>query len=274
MTHTVSFPRLGLEFDISRIAFTVLGKNIYWYAIIIITGFLLGALFVARSAKKRGINPEHIWDIALYGLVFGIIGARIYYVLFDLDTIRDNFLNIFKVWEGGLAIYGAIIAAVITAYVYCKRHKLPVLKVFDLCSPGLLIGQAIGRWGNFVNAEVYGGETGLPWGMSIDGGQSVHPLFLYESLWNTLGLVIILLIRDKIKTNGKVFFFYVLWYGFGRLLLEGMRQSKYILYLSGGLGISQVVACIGILAGIAGLVFLKNKSQTVEVSKTKTQTNN
>ncbi|MBS7298201.1 MAG: prolipoprotein diacylglyceryl transferase [Eubacteriales bacterium] len=274
MKHNIAFPKLGLDFEINRIAFSVFGKPIYWYAIIIVTGFLLAAAFVARSAKKRGINPENIWDIALYGLVFGLVGARIYYVIFDFDTIRDNFWNIFKVWEGGLAIYGAIIAAVITAYVYSKRHKLPVLRIFDLCCQGLFIGQSIGRWGNFVNAEVYGGETSLLWGMSIDGANPVHPLFLYESLWNALGFIIVLFIRDRIKTDGKVFSFYILWYSFGRLLLEGMRQSEYILYLAGNVGISQVVAGIGILVGISGLVFLGKRSQRVEVSDNETESQN
>lgn len=266
MTHNIAFPKLGLDFEINRVAFSVFGKPIYWYAIIIIAGFLLGAAFVAHSAKKRDINPESIWDIALYGLIFGLIGARIYYVLFDLDTIKSNILNVFKVWEGGLAIYGAIIAAVITAYVYCKRHKLPVLKIFDLCCQGLFIGQAVGRWGNFVNAEVYGKETALSWGMSINGGDPVHPLFLYESLWNVIGFLIVLLIRDRIKTDGKIFSFYILWYGVGRFFLEGMRQSEYVLYLTDGIGISQVVACVGVLLGLGGLVFLRNGSQSVELS--------
>ena len=274
MTHNIAFPKLGLDFEISRVAFSVFGKPIYWYAIIIVAGFLLGATFVARSAKKRGLDPENIWDIALYGLIFGLVGARIYYVLFDLDTIKDSIWNFFKIWEGGIAIYGAIIAAVITCYVYCRRHKLPVLKMFDFCCQGLFIGQAIGRWGNFVNAEVYGGETSLPWGMSIDGADAVHPLFLYESLWNALGFLIVLLVRDRIKTDGKIFSFYILWYSFGRLLLEGMRQSEYILFLAGNVGISQVVAGIGILAGAMGLLFLKNKSQAVEVLEKDTDSEN
>ena len=265
MTHNIAFPALGLDFEINRVAFTVFGKNIYWYALIIITGFLLGAVFTAISARKKGIKTEYIWDIALYGLIFGLIGARIYYVIFDFDSVRGSFWNVFKIWEGGIAIYGAIIAAVITAYVYCRKKSLPTLRIFDLCCQGLLIGQAVGRWGNFVNAEVYGGVTSLPWGMAIDGGAPVHPLFLYESLWNVLGLIIILLFRNRVKTDGKVFSFYILWYSFGRLLLEGMRQNQYILKITENIGISQVVAIIGIICGISGLVFLKNKAQTVEV---------
>lgn len=262
MTNVISFPGLGLEFNVNRIAFTVLGKDIFWYAIIILTGFLLGSGFVAARAKKKGVNPEAIWDIALYGLLFGIIGARLYYIIFDFDSVKGSILNVFKIWEGGLAIYGGIIAAVITAYVYCRKKELNVLSIFDLCCQGLFIGQSIGRWGNFVNAEVYGRETNLPWGMSINGDAAVHPLFLYESLWNVLGLIIAVNFANRNKIDGRVFFFYILWYSLGRLMLEGMRQTQYILYaVEGIVGISQIVAGIGIIVGIVGLVSLSKRAE-------------
>lgn len=267
MVNNISFPGLGIYADISRIAFSVFGKPIYWYAIIIITGFILGTLFVMLSAKKRGVNPDNILDIALYGLIFGLIGARIYYVIFDPDCLDGNILNVFKIWEGGIAIYGAIIAAIITAYVYCRKKGLDILKIFDLCVQGLFIGQAVGRWGNFVNAEVYGGETSLPWGMSINGSSPVHPLFIYESLWNVLGFILVLLFRNRVKTNGRIFFFYIFWYSLGRLFLEGMRQSEYMLMLTDNIGISQAVAFVGIIAGICGMVFVKNKAETVDSSE-------
>ena len=260
MINSISFPKLGIFLNVNRVAFTVLGKPIFWYAIIIVTGFLLGTLFVMRSAKKRGGNPENFLDIALYGLIFGLIGARLYYVIFDPDCLDGNILNIFKIWEGGIAIYGAIIAAVITAYVYCRRHKLAILPTFDLCVQGLFIGQAIGRWGNFVNAEVYGGETALPWGMSINGNTPVHPLFIYESLWNVLGFILVLIYRNRVKNDGRIFFFYIFWYSLGRLFLEGMRQSEYMLMLTDNIGISQAVALLGIIVGIAGRVCLSIKT--------------
>ncbi len=272
MINNISFPKLGLSFDINRVAFSIFNKEIYWYAIIIITGFLLASLFVAQSARKKGIRTEYIWDIALYGLVFGIIGARIYYCIFDFDTIRYNFWNIFKVWEGGLAIYGAIISAIITAYIYCRIKKLNVLEIFDLACQGLLIGQAVGRWGNFVNAEVFGTATSLPWGMSINDSLARHPLFLYESLWNVLGLVIILVFRKKVKTNGLIFFFYIAWYSFGRFFLEGMREAEFILKVTQTVGISQVVAVIGVLCGVIGTVILKIKSKPVEAEKIREET--
>lgn len=255
MINSISFPRLGLSFDINRVAFTVFGKEIFWYALIILTGYVLAVAYCAKRAPRRGVSSDAILDIALYGLIFGLVGARLYYVIFDFDSVRGSILNVFKVWEGGLAIYGGIIGAVATAFVYCRKKSLPTLKVFDLCSPGLLIGQAIGRWGNFVNAEVYGGATSLPWGMSINGGECVHPLFLYESLWNALGFALTHFLGRKNHPDGVIFFFYIAWYSTGRLMLEGMRRSEYILYLiDGRLGISQAVAACGIIVGVVGLV--------------------
>ena len=246
--NTISFEKLGISLNVNPVAFSVGGKDIYWYAIIILTGFLLGMFFCMYSAKKRNINPEHVYDIALYGLIVGVICARIYYVIFDFKSFKDNLLDIFKIWEGGIAIYGGIIGAILTAYVYSRIKKLNVYEMFDICSPGLLIGQAIGRYGNFFNAEVYGHETDFFLGMSINGGAPVHPLFLYESMWNVLGLIIILCLRDKKKAHGQVFYGYLLWYGAGRLILEGMRQSEYILYaIDGVVGISQIVSALIII---------------------------
>lgn len=258
MTNSIYFSNLHINLEVNRVAFSLFGLDIYWYAIIIVSGFLLGAWFCASSAKKRGVNPDDIWNIALYGLVFGIICARLYYVAFDFSEYKNDLLRIFNLRDGGIAIYGAIIGAVITAFVYCKRKKLPTRKVFDLCAPGLFIGQAIGRWGNFVNAEVYGKETKSLFAMSINMHPSVHPLFLYESVWNVIGLIIILLIRDKTKKDGQDFCFYIAWYSLGRLFLEGMRQPQYILYLiDGKVGISQAVAVVGILVGVVGFVLIR-----------------
>ncbi len=263
MTNTIGFPGLGLQFEINRVAFNIFGRPIYWYALIILTGFLLAVLFVCRTSKKRGVDPENVFDIAFYGLIFGIICARIYYVIFDPDCLDGNILNIVKIWEGGIAIYGGIIGAVISTVIYCRIKKLPVLKTIDVCAPGLLIGQAIGRWGNFVNAEVFGGEAQNFLRMTINSDNPVHPLFLYESLWNIFGLILILIFRDKKKADGQVFFSYTLWYGVGRLFLEGMRQSEYILYLIDGiLGISQVVAGLFIIISVIALIYLGNKKNT------------
>lgn len=263
MTNNISFPGLGLDLTVNRIAFTVFGRPIYWYAIIILTGFLVALCFVYFTSKKQGVEPDAVFDIGFWGLFFGIIGARIYYVIFDPDCLDGNILNIVKLWEGGLAIYGGIIAAVITAAIYCKTKKIPMLKTFDAVAPGLFIGQAIGRWGNFVNAEVYGGVTDSLFRMSINNAPGVHPLFLYESAWNIIGFLIVLLLRNKKRADGQVFFFYLLWYGTGRLFLEGMRQREYILYLiDGKLAVSQVVAAICIIVSLTAIILLdvmKNK---------------
>lgn len=265
MTNRIGFPKLGLEFTINRVAFTVFGVSVYWYALIILTGFLLAVLFVTKTCKKRGIDVDNVYDIAFYGLIFGIICARIYYCIFDPGCLDGNILNVVKIWEGGIAIYGGIIGAVISTVIYCKVKKLPILKSFDVCTPGLLIGQAIGRWGNFVNAEVYGGPTDSIFGMTINSLSPVHPLFLYESLWNVLGLILILIFRDKKRADGQVFFAYTLWYSVGRLILEGMRQSQYILYIINGvLGISQLVAGSLIIASIAMLIILGRTKNTNE----------
>lgn len=274
MTHNIAFPGLGLSFHINRAAFTVFGKDIYWYSIIIALGFLLALVFVVSTCKKRGVESDTIYDIAIGGLICGIIGARIYYVIFDFDSIRGSLLNFFKIWEGGIAIYGGIIGAGLFAFFYCRRKKLNTLNVFDVCAPGLLIGQMIGRWGNFVNAEVYGGQTNSLLRMSIDGAAGVHPLFLYESIWNLIGFLLILCFRKYKKHDGQIFFSYILWYSMGRLFLEGMRQSEYILYLippqNGffpfSVGISQVVAFLGIISSVIILVFLGKSDKSTAKS--------
>ena len=263
--NNISFPKLGISLDISPVAFSVGAKEIYWYALIILTGFLCGLLFVSATSEKRGLKKDCVWDIAMYGLLAGIICARIYYVLFALDEFKDNWLDIFKIWNGGLAIYGGIIGALISTFIYCRIRKIKVLNAFDVCCPGLFIGQAIGRFGNFVNAEVYGGKTSLPWGMSINGAAAVHPLFLYEALWNILGLILLLLFRGKKRADGQVFFFYAFWYSFGRLFLEGMRDTRYILYLiPGKFGISQFTALIFIVISIIGFAVVSKNKKNVE----------
>lgn len=263
--NVISFPNLHLTMNISPIAFHLGNKPVYWYAIIILTGFLLGLLFVYLTSEKRGVKKENVWDIALIGLVSGIVCARIYYVLFALDEF-DSILDMFKIWNGGLAIYGGIIGAVISTAIYCRVKKINTANVFDVCCPGLFIGQAIGRFGNFVNAEVFGGETSSLLGMSINGNPPVHPLFLYESIWNIIGLVILILFRNKKKANGQVFCFYIFWYSLGRLFLEGMRNPKYILYaIPNTVGISQIVAAVFIIASAAGFVYLHlKKSKAIE----------
>lgn len=258
--NNISFPKLGLSFNINPIAFSIGPKPIYWYSIIILSGFLLALLFVYKTCEKRGVEKDHVWDISLLGLIFGIIFARIYYVIFAAEEF-DSIWDVFKIWNGGLAIYGGIIGAAISAFAYCRIKKINTAKVFDVFAPGLLIGQAIGRFGNFVNAEVFGGETDNIFGMSINFATPVHPLFLYESLWNLLGLALLLIFRDFKKKDGQVFCFYIFWYSLGRLFLEGMRNPNYILYvIPNVLGISQLVSALFIIASISFFVYLQVKT--------------
>lgn len=270
MQNTIAFPGLGLEFEVNKIAFTVFSFPVRWYALCIMTGLLLALGFVLLTCKKRGVDPDHVYDICFWGLISGVVFARIFYCIFDWENV-GGFSGIFKIWEGGIAIYGAIIGAILSTSIYCKVKKLNWKNVFDVCCPGLFIGQIIGRWGNFFNVEVYGQETTSLLRMSINGAPGVHPLFLYEGLWNLVGLILLIAFRHRKKADGQVFCFYVFWYSFGRLFLEGMRQTEYILYLiPNTVGISQVVAAIGIIFGITGKIYLGVKAK----KKAKTEADN
>jgi len=258
----IRFPGLGLEFLIDPVAFTILRKDIYWYGIIIATGFLLAIIFASYEAKRVGQNSEAIMDVVLWGTPAAIIGARLYYVIFNWSQYKDSPGEIIAIWHGGLAIYGAIIAAVVTTILYCKYKKVNFWEISDVCSFGLLIGQAIGRWGNFVNQEAYGAQTNLPWRMEIFSKElgtyiAVHPTFLYESLWNTLGFLLLLFYRKKKKFNGEIFLLYTLWYGFGRFWIEGLRADS--LYL-GSIRISQLVAVLAVVGSII-MIFYRRKKE-------------
>lgn len=255
MINSVSFPKLGLSFNISSVAFSIGQKEIYWYALIILFGFFAGLFLASNGCEKRGIKKDSVWDIAFYGIIAGIVCARIYYVVFSWDEFSGNLAGVFKIWEGGLAIYGGIIGACACTFIYCKIKKINFLNALDVCCAGMLLGQCIGRWGNFTNCEVYGKATSVLWGMSINGAPPVHPLFLYESLWSLFGVMLILALRDKKTRNGQVFCLYLFWYSLGRSFLEGMRDTDYILYLiPGKLGISQAVAAALIL--FSGVLFV------------------
>ena len=257
MTNIITFPKLGFSLNLSPVAFTIGTKEVYWYALIILFGFLMGIFLVSFDSEKRGLSKDNVLDIALWGMVSGVICARIYYVLFSLDEFRGDWLGIFRIWEGGIAIYGAIIGAVLSTFIYCKKKKLNIFNTFDVCCIGLLLGQAIGRWGNFTNCEVFGRPTDFLLGMSINGNTPVHPLFFYESMWSFAGVILLAILRNKKKKNGQIFFGYVLWYSAGRLVLEGMRDTRYILYvIPDVLGISQLVAALLIILSVAGIIYV------------------
>ena len=256
---TISFPMFGdgFAFKASE-SYSIFGLSLYWYGTIIAVGFLLAYLYVNKRSKEFGLTPDNIIDVLIWAVPSAIVGARLYYVIFNFSLYTDNFWDIFKIRDGGLAIYGGIIGAVIAVFIFSHVKKLPVGAFLDLGAFGLLIGQAIGRWGNFMNREAFGRETDVfcRMGLTDSSGNTiyVHPTFLYESLWNLLGLLILHIVSKKMKRNydGKIFVMYIAWYGFGRMMIEGLRTDSLYLFDT-GLRVSQLLAG---LSFVAALVFL------------------
>ncbi len=248
MENMIGFEGLGISpFLMDRIAFSIGDFDIYWYAIIITCGLIAAVAFCIWQARKFDLTVDNILDVLLWGLPVAVICARAYYVIFQWDQY-DSFAEMVNIRDGGLAIYGGVIGAFITGFIYCRIKKVNMLALFDLGAFGFLIGQTVGRWGNFVNAEAYGEATDLPWGMTINGYGPFHPTFLYESVWNLIGFILLFLFAKKwMKHHGEVFFLYFAWYGLGRSFIEGLRTDS--LYL-GPIRISQLLAAIFCLAGI------------------------
>jgi len=248
----ITFPSLGLKFTIDRVAFTIFGVPIYWYGIIIGFGFMLAILLATRNCNKFDIKQNDMSDLLLFIIPFAIVGARLYFVIFSWSEYKNNLMQVFNTRNGGLAIYGGILTALIVAYVFAKKRKIGVLKLFDFTIPYVALAQFIGRWGNFVNQEAHGVETTLPWRMEIfdpikQQRIAVHPTFLYESLWNLCLFLFLIWFRKNKKLQGEVFTLYLALYGFARFFIEGLRTDS--LYM-GSLRISQV------LAGLLFIVFM------------------
>ena len=236
------------------VAFRIGSVAIYWYGIIIAGGIVLGLLLSRHLARKRSIPVELVDEFLIYVVPLAILGARIYYVLFNLDKY-NTFIDAIAVWEGGLAIHGAIITGILVALVFCRIKKISFFNFADIASPSLILGQAIGRWGNYVNQEAYGRETDLPWAILVDGAY-VHPTFLYESLWNllVLGFLIFAFRRLKLK-EGSIFAIYLIGYSFGRIFIEGLRTDSLMF---GPFRVAQLTSGLFILAG-AVLLYLLNR---------------
>ena len=237
----ISFPGLFGDWSVNPNPVAIpIGNGIRWYGIIICTGLILAVLFCCRQSKKYGITEDNIYDMMIWQIPLCIIGARLYYVIFYLDLFRnaDGSLNpgrMIAIWDGGLAIYGAIITAYLVLHIFCRKKKISFGAFADLGAMGLLIGQAVGRWGNFVNREAFGGETTLPWRMRVWVTASeyieVHPTFLYESLWNLIGLgLIVFVIAKRRSFDGENACFYFIWYGLGRAWIEGLRTDTLKLF--------------------------------------------
>ncbi|MDW0118402.1 prolipoprotein diacylglyceryl transferase [Sporosarcina thermotolerans] len=248
---------------INPTAFEIGPISVRWYGILITTGIILAFLVVQKEMVKRGMHPDFLTDLLIWAVPISIISARIYYVIFSWDSYRDNPADIFKIWEGGIAIHGALIGAFLTTYFFTKKRGISFWKVVDIAVPGILIGQIIGRWGNFINQEAHGGpvseqfleNTWIPnWimnQMTIEG-VTYHPTFLYESLWNVVGLIIVLILRRVRLKRGEIFFFYLIWYSIGRYFIEGMRTDS--LY-GGDLRAAQIVSILAILFGASMFVY-------------------
>ena len=238
----IRFPGLfgDWEFTASSVAFHVGGKAIYWYGILIALGVVLALWFCMRQRTKYGISEDDLLDGVLWGVPLSVIGARVYYVIFYLSEFRNtdgslDWGRVIAVWDGGLAIYGGVIVAIATCYVLSRVRHFKLGALTDLVVMGLLIGQTVGRWGNFMNREAFGGETTLPWRMELltKAGEAVdvHPTFLYESLWNVVGLLLIVFVVSKARRfDGENTWFYFLWYGLGRFWIEGLRTDSLYLF--------------------------------------------
>lgn len=262
----VQFPGLGINVTLDPIAFKIGNYPIAWYGIIIAVGFLLAFLYTVSSCKKFRVDPDRFIDVVMVGIVFGVIGARLYYVLFFAgDQYLKNPASIFDIRQGGLGIYGGIIFGLLFGALMAKIRRLSIPAVLDLASLGFLIGQAVGRWGNFVNQEAFGSATDLPWRMisentDIVSSTGVHPCFLYESLWCLAGFLLLHSFSRKLRRyDGQVFLLYTLWYGVGRFFIEGLRTDSLITPVV-PLRVSQVVAAAAAVAAAVLLIVFRRRT--------------
>ena len=276
--NTISFPGLNIEFPVYSNAFTVFGITIKWYGILIMLGLLLAVIYCFRRMKSFGIDDDRANDAVFAGFIGAVIGARLYYVFMSWDMYKNDLSSIFSIRDGGLAIYGGLIGALILGTIVAKIRKVRLMPLLDLTGMGFLIGQALGRWGNFFNHECYGSNTSLPWGMTspriqaelsakagsileltgvtVDPTLPVHPCFLYESLWCIAGFLLLHLYSKHRKFDGELFLMYIGWYGLGRMFIEGLRTDSL---MAGHLRISQIVAGICVSVSRAAICAMRHK---------------
>lgn len=247
------------------IAFYIFGISIRWYAIFISTGMLIGIIIAKYNCKYRNIDFDSVLDVVLISLPLGIIGARLYYVAFQFNDYKDNLINILNIRQGGLAIHGGILFALLAAYFVTRHKKLSFLKMADVTAPSIVIAQSLGRWGNFFNGEAHGGPVSYGFiqhfpsfiqkGMLIDGAY-YHPTFLYESIWNFTVFIVLMIVLRRSRNNGFVFFTYLGLYSIGRFLIEGLRTDSLML---GPFRIAQLVSLSGIILWILFLLLMNYK---------------
>ena len=279
MHKTIDFPNIGIHLESVGDHITVFGFDIAYYGIIIGIGILVGLLIAVAEAKRTGQKEEDYYDLAIYAVIFEIIGARAYYVIFSWDMYKDDLLSILNIRQGGLAIYGGVIAAVITVLIFARIKKLSAPLLMDTAGLGLVAGQMIGRWGNFFNREAFGEYTDslLAMQLPVDAVRSsditelmrehmetvdgvsyiqVHPTYLYESLWCMMVLIIMLLYRKHKKFDGEVFLVYLLGYGLGRVWIEGLRTDQLLLPVV-GLPVSQILA--GVIVVVSTILIIYHR---------------
>lgn len=286
MEKTVQFPGLGLEFHFNN-AIDIGPVHIAYYGMIIAVGLILAMVYAFRVFRKVGIDPDKAIDCILGGILGGIVGARLYFVIFSWDSYGldfsswgdfwNSFLRIFKTWEGGLAIYGGLIGALLVGVLIARHHKLCIPALLDVVGIGFLLGQGIGRWGNFFNVEAFGSNTTLPWGMTspdivsyltykqsalaaigvtVDPNTPVHPCFLYESIWCLIGFVLLALYLKRRKFDGEVFLMYLAFYGAERAVVEGLRTDSLMI---GSLRVSQLLAAVLVVVSVIAILVIRSK---------------
>lgn len=265
LKHELLFPKLGISFEFSNVAFSIFGLDIYWYGIIVMCAMIVALCYVFLRAKRFNINADALTSIITWAIVGGVIGARLYYIIFNHKNIH-TFFEAINIRNGGIAIYGGLIGGSLALAVAARAKNVKLLPLLDLMAGGVMIAQAIGRWGNFFNMEAFGYNTNLPWGMTslpikrmlgalqatgigVNPDLPVHPCFLYESVWCLLGFIFITTCSERKKFDGELFAIYVLWYSFGRFFIEGFRTDSLML---GSFRISQVVSlllfmCAGVM---------------------------
>lgn len=281
----IYFPHLGWAFHLNSVAFTIFGVSVYWYGLIITSGIILGTYLACRIAKKEKLDPNLFMDFVLYDILVALIGARVYFVIFSWSYYSEHPLEIFNIRQGGLAIYGGVIVSIVAALIYTHHKKISFGHFADVATYGLILGQAMGRYGNFFNKEVFGGYTDNVLAMAILKSEAkppladsvlahiqrfdafgtaeyiqVHPTFFYESTWNFVLLILLLAYRKHRMAYGEIFCLYLIGYGVGRFWIEGIRTDQLLIPQT-QIPISQVIAICSIILGIIGILVCRKRNQ-------------
>ncbi|MGL5694710.1 MAG: prolipoprotein diacylglyceryl transferase [Peptostreptococcaceae bacterium] len=248
-----------------RVAFSIFGIDVMWYGILMATGMILGTIIALKEAERVGITEDDVLNLAIFAIPCGILGARLYYVIFNWGFYSQNPSQILNFRGGGMAIHGALIGGILAGLIYTKLKKINFFKMADIALIGMPLAQAIGRWGNFINGEAHGGPTDLPWGIMVDG-EKVHPTFLYESIWNFGIFIFLWMFRKKKKYEGQIAIYYMILYSAGRFFVEGMRTDSLML---GPLRMAQVISLVGVVGGIIAHIYLSKKNNNIKEEESK-----